>query len=456
MATPTNQFRLKLAPSTAYNFSIDWGDGFSEIFDQTTSSNEDNAGLIHTYSTPGVYNVSIIQNNVNGFPRLFFNGANNTHVSNDCIKVINVAQWGSPNWSSLADSFEGCVNLSAIAAGGNTLSAVSNFATAWRNCSLIENFPLLDTKNGTNFSGTWQRCGFNSFPLIDTSKGINFSFAWSDCSSLTAFPTLNTSNGTNFYAAWNACNNLKTFPLIDTSKGINFSFAWSDCSSLTAFPTLNTSNGTNFYAAWNACNNLKTFPLIDTSKGTNFEFGWSNCSSLTSFPLIDTLSGVSFFATWNACSNLKTFPLLNTSNAININQAWRGCVSLSQFPLINTSKVIDFNYAWSECESLTSFPLIDTSNGVDFRGAWFGCKNLSASNFPLLNLSKMLCGFDCFASVKLPTSSYSSLLISLCSTNFNTGVVFSGGSSKYNSSASNARNFLINNRSWSITDAGLE
>jgi hypothetical protein len=38
MATPTNQFRLKLAPSTDYDFTVYWGDGTSEIYNQKTNA----------------------------------------------------------------------------------------------------------------------------------------------------------------------------------------------------------------------------------------------------------------------------------------------------------------------------------------------------------------------------------------------------------------------------------
>jgi hypothetical protein len=110
---------------------------------------------------------------------------------------------------------------------------------------------------------------------------------------------------------------------------------------------------------------------------------------------------------------------------------------------------------------LTAFPLINTSVGIEFTSTWNGCINLSKTEFPTLNMSGMLSGSNCFLNVKLTTTSYSSMLTSLCATNFNNNVIFHGGDSTYNTPASAARVFLtkpvINGgRGWTITDGGYQ
>jgi hypothetical protein len=359
MATPTDQFRLKLAPSTSYNFTVNWGDGTSEVYNQTTSSTENLAGLTHTYSAPGVYDLTITENALSGFQRIYFNGNNNTSPSNDDVKVTDVVQWGNPSWSSMADAFEGCTNLRVIATDNNSLSGVTNFGGAWASCASLNTFPLINTSNGTAFNGTW-----------------------SGCTMLTSFSLINTLSGTNFQGAWYGCASLNTFPLI------------------------NTSNGTNFIDTWRGCVSLKSFPLINTSNGTNFTYAWENCTSLNSFPAINTLSATNFSRTWQNCT------------------------------------------------SLSSFPLIDTSNVTIFQGTWYGCTSLSSTDFPVLNMSKMTNGSQCFQGVKLTTNSYSTLLSSICATNLNSGVVFHGGDSTYNTSGSAARVHLVDVKGWTITDGG--
>ena len=51
-STPSNQFRLYSAGNTGVPYTIDWGDGNSDI--DTTSID-----ITHTYSAPGVYDIAI-------------------------------------------------------------------------------------------------------------------------------------------------------------------------------------------------------------------------------------------------------------------------------------------------------------------------------------------------------------------------------------------------------------
>ncbi|MEQ6121800.1 fibronectin type III domain-containing protein [Reichenbachiella sp. MALMAid0571] len=389
------QIKLPLESSGTYNFSVDWGDGNSDVI---TAWNQ--TETTHTYATSGTYTVSIA-GTINGWR------FNNT---GDKLKITNISQWGSLLLGNNGGYFYGCSNLDLTATDTLDTSSITNFSSAWNYCksltafplidtsagtdfssawnycSSLTSFPLIDTGSGTNFSVAWSRCSsLTSFPLIDTSSGTNFSSAWSSCNNLISFPLIDTSSGTNFSSAWSSCNNLISFPLIDTSVGIDFSYAWGNCSSLTSFPLIDTSAGTNFYDAWKYCSSLTSFPLIDTGAGIFFSDAWKNCSSLTSFPLLNTSSGMWFLRTWENCSSLTSFPLIDTSSGTTFSRAWRNCNSLTSFPLLNTSVATNFSYAWSECTSLTSFPLLDTGSGTDFSYAWSLCTSLST--FPLLDTS---------------------------------------------------------------------
>lgn len=70
----------------------------------------------------------------------------------------------------------------------------------------------------------------------------------------------------------------------------------------------------------------------------------------------------------------------------NFTSKWAGRRQImSNFPLLNLSKVIDFNKAWYSCTSVVEFPLLDLSNGINFNHAWRNC--VSLNEFPLMNLS---------------------------------------------------------------------
>jgi hypothetical protein len=173
MPTPTNQFRLKLQPSTPYNFSIDWGDDAREIFQGTTSGVASNAGLSHTYTSTGNYIVSITENVVGGFPKPFFDNFRNTDSNNDGRKVTNIRQWGRGTFQDLAYSFSNCINLQIGATDHPTskLNEITNLNSAWYNCTSLTSFPQIDTSNVTNFNSTWYNCSnITNFPLLNMNK----------------------------------------------------------------------------------------------------------------------------------------------------------------------------------------------------------------------------------------------------------------------------------------------
>ena len=110
--------------------------------------------------------------------------------------------------------------------------------------------------NGMVFRGS----SFNTFPTdgLDFSQRTSLYSAWEDCSLLTEFPMIDTSNCTDFMSAWHGCYSLKSFPALHFSKGETFDFAWEGCSSLTEFPALDLHNGSSIRDAWIGCSSLTT------------------------------------------------------------------------------------------------------------------------------------------------------------------------------------------------------
>ena len=127
----------------------------------------------------------------------------------------------------------------------------------------------------------------------------DLSYAWRACTSLTSFPLIDASSAESFYGAWGDCSALTGFPLIDTSSGTNFRFAWGDCSSLTNFPLIDTSSGTNFRYAWIFCTSLQNFParFFDNWNPSSivsevFDGTWDGCTSLTSQSVENILTSI--------------------------------------------------------------------------------------------------------------------------------------------------------------------
>ena len=72
-----------------------------------------------------------------------------------------------------------------------------------------------------------------------------------------------------------------------------------------------------------------------------------------------------------------------------------------------------------------------------------------------MNLNNLENGQGMFLNCKINTPRYSKLLIDMEASNNNNDVPFNGGSSQYNAEGEIARNLLIANHNWTITDGGL-
>jgi hypothetical protein len=363
MATNNNQFYLKLVPNTFYDITINWGDGITETFKQNTNSDETLAGILHTYGQPGIYNISIFENSLNGFPKIWYNaGPEKTiHENNDFSKITSIVQWGNTKWNSLTGSFAGCSNLSAVAEdrGTNAVVNTTSLYETWNACFNLSNFGHLNTSNSTSFYSTWAECtALSVFPLLDSSKVENFGFAW-----------------------WK-CEGLKNFPLLNTSQVKTFYSAWAGCLSLTSFPLINTTNVLNFEQAWISCSSLKSFPILNTSKGTNFSYTWAFCSSLTSFPFIDTSNGTLFVGTWAYLQD----PIAKS----------QGLTNPINFPALNLSKMVDGTSCFdgvtlttqSYSALLTSLCATNMNTEVSFHGG--DSKYNSSANQARIHLSKSI------------------------------------------------------------------
>ncbi len=449
-AATSNSLVLKISIPTAntvwnlrnmgfVNATVNWGDNQSQTVFNNTNTYNVSTVTPHTYTTAGVYYVTITMNTTQGVRFDYSAGGV------DSTRIISIAHIGS-NWSwattqaNDARDFYGCSNLTHIenfvATGYTSLgsptaangtfrgcsslisfpffdaSTLTGVAGTWASCSSLTSFPLLNFQNVTRFGegnqGAWMYCtGLKSFPLINTSNATGLARAWEGCSGLTSFPPIDTSKCQDFYNTWNGCSSLTSFPALNFSSATgNLGSAtggdgtWRNCSGLTSFPFINISNINGSIAgAWAGCTGLTSFPLLDFSKVTVFgetnQGAWSGCSGLTSFPSINTSAAIRLRRAWNGCSGLTSFPSINTSNVTDIFAAWGACSGLTSFPLLDFSKVTDISGAWNNCSGLTSFPLINTSlvtvaanDSSPYRGAWSGCTGLTS--FPALNLSNCL------------------------------------------------------------------
>ena len=214
----SNQFTIPTSTTgitQAFNYDIETSDG------QTITGLTGNHTI--TFPTAGTYEVRIS----GSFPYMFFNNGG------DRLKMLDISNFGiyALGATSQSAAFRGCFNMTITATDSGNFGSVTNFSDAWRDCSSLTSFPLIDTSSGNTFSTTWFGCSsLTSFPLIETSSVTIFQFAWYNCSSLTSFPLLNTSSGTNFLSAWSLCSSLANYPAnaFDTNIATNYTTAFNN------------------------------------------------------------------------------------------------------------------------------------------------------------------------------------------------------------------------------------
>ena len=210
---------FNLRSTGTVDYEIEWGDGAVEISTLNT--------LPHTYAA-GDYTLGVYSD---GVYRPYFN-----NVTADATQITSVTIGPGANLGTdLGGAWYGASNMTSFVCPFDVTSGVINLVRAWRNCSSLTSFPLINTSSCTVFTNAWRDCSsLTSFPLINTSSGTVFTNAWRDCSSLTGFNLIDTSSGTDFTNAWRDCNSLSSFPanMFDTTGTLvsnAFQGAWNNC-----------------------------------------------------------------------------------------------------------------------------------------------------------------------------------------------------------------------------------
>ncbi len=143
--TPSNSLRLPLEPgtlATQYNFTVDWGDGTSNVITSATDP-----ALVHVYATGGIYTLRI-RGIIQGFK---------PNASLDRVKLLEIQNWG-PCTISVSDMFRQCTNMN-ITATDIPLITTNNIQGMFRLCP---NFVFNSSINNWDVSGVTSPSGGTS------------------------------------------------------------------------------------------------------------------------------------------------------------------------------------------------------------------------------------------------------------------------------------------------------
>ena len=144
----SNEIYIGVDYNLTYDYSVDWGDG--------TTSTGVTEGITHTYTSPGNYTVKI-----SGiFPAI------NMSNSGDELKLLEVKNWGSNVWQTMANSFMECENLRITATDAPNLSIVTSLENMFSGCiSMNDSINHWNTSNVTNMQGMFNNAMAFNQPL---------------------------------------------------------------------------------------------------------------------------------------------------------------------------------------------------------------------------------------------------------------------------------------------------
>ncbi|WP_421809660.1 BspA family leucine-rich repeat surface protein [Flagellimonas sp.] len=147
--TDNEEIAIGLFYEFSYDYQINWGDGNIE-----TSTNENlDKTITHTYETAGTYTVSI----VGTFPYINMQEETATPLS-----LQSIDQWGSIEWETMAGAFKGCINMVYKATDSPNLEKVIITSQMFAYCSSFNgDLSTWDVSGVLNMSGMFR--GTTSF-----------------------------------------------------------------------------------------------------------------------------------------------------------------------------------------------------------------------------------------------------------------------------------------------------
>ena len=121
-SSTSTQIQLPLESSGTYNFTVYWGDGSSNVI-----ANWNDPAVTHTYSTSGMYNVTITGTLIGW----------SFQNTGDRLKLMEIAQWGDFRLGNSGSYFQGSSNLRLTANDTLDLTGTTSLSNAFYGASSL-------------------------------------------------------------------------------------------------------------------------------------------------------------------------------------------------------------------------------------------------------------------------------------------------------------------------------
>ena len=377
---------------TGYDYDVDWGDG--------TDSQNHNGDAVHSYDSPGTYQVKILGE----FPRIYFNNTGN--IAN----LISVDQWGAVEWESMERAFYGCYALNILATDNPDLSKVTNMSEMFRAVAFFnDDIGNWDVSNVTVMKN-----------LFRDASAFNQDLNNWDVSSVTRMDEM-------FFGA--TVYNQPMFDW-DVSSVINMHSIFRDSDFDQDINGWDVSNVTNMSKAF---------------RGTPFDYSlidWdvSNVTTMREM-FFNNIAFDQYIGDWDV-SNVEDLTKMFAATSYN--------QDLSNW---DVSGAEDMNGMFEGNGQFNQDVSIwDVSNVSDMNDMFNGSISFDQS-LADWDMTSVIAADGMFDGVTLSTDNYDEMLIAWNEQNLNDGVIFSGGNSTY-CNGLDARSNMVTNQYWTITDGG--
>ncbi len=498
-STGNTQIALPLESSGTYNFNVDWGDSTSD-----TITAWDQPEVTHTYSSAGNYTVTI-SGTIEGWS--FGSGG-------DAVKLIEISQWGDLKLGNSGSYFAYTLNLditatdapdlsgtttmyrafsnSGIGTSGNlnswNMSTITNMASMFEDArSFNQDLADWDTSSVTTMSNMFRYAtafngqvnNWNTSSVTDMSSMFAYADSFNqplnnwNVSSVTSMATMfggatafnqsignwdvssvtsmiGTFSGATAFnqdiGSWDVSSVTNMNGIFSGATSFNSSIEFWDITSLTQAKTIfkQASSFNQPLSGWDMSKITDTHQMFYGASSFNQPIGMWDVSSVSS--MIGMFYGATVFNqslnTWNVSvdymssmfANAEAYnqPMSNwdVSNVISMGSVFQGATSFNQ-PLDswNVGKVGDFSLMFKEAKSFNQ-----SLANWDMTAATDASQMLDRSGMGYQN--------------------YDATLNSWSSQSLLSNVNFGAIDIHYSTAASAARQSIIDNYSWTITDGG--
>ncbi len=367
--------------------------------------------------------------------------------SPDNSKLIDVVQWGSANWTSMAYAFYGCVNLTITATDVPNLAAVTNLSWMFAYCEKLNgpiNINSWNTGNVTNMRAVFHSATLFNQPIgtWNTVNVIDMSYMFSIATSF------NQPIGT-----WNTINVIDMRMMFEFAKTFNQPIGTWNTTNVNGMSYMfNSANVFNQnISPWNTANVTTMRGMFQSATSFNQPIGSWNTANVKYIDgmFANTILFNQPIGTWNtanvtsmnyafnyATSFNQPIGSWNTANVKYIDGLFANATSFNQ-PIgnWNTANITSMNYAFDHA---TSF-----NQNI---GTWDISKVIIVTYVPnQTNMSSMLdsCGLDC--------ENYSATLNGWnTNTSIPIGSILGAAGLEYGASAATAHANLTGVKSWII------